>query len=93
MLLILIVVLIVLMLIDYFADENRKKNSHNKYNKNFSEEKYGFTVVSHNSMFEFYEVNDNETKVMYVISDDYHNEGSITLLVDENGKPKLYKEN
>ena len=85
MLLILIVVLIVLMLIDYFAD--------NKYNKNFSEEKYGFTVVSHNSLFEFYEVYDNETKVMYVISDDYHNEGSITLLVDENGKPKLYKEN
>lgn len=90
MLLILIVVLIVFMLIDYFADENRKKNSHNKYN---SGEKYGFTVVSHNSLFEFYEVYDNETKVMYVISDDYHNEGSITLLVDESGKPKLYKEN
>ena len=31
----LLFLIIVLMLIDYFADENRKKNSHNKYNKNF----------------------------------------------------------
>lgn len=37
-------------------------------------------------------VYDNSTKVMYAAADrsDY-NRGSLTVLVDENGKPKLYK--
>lgn len=37
-------------------------------------------------------VYDTETKVMYAISDEPYNRGIMTLLVDENGKPKLWKE-
>lgn len=37
-------------------------------------------------------VYDTETKVMYSISDEPYNRGRMTLLVDENGKPKLWKE-
>ena len=37
-------------------------------------------------------VYDTETKVMYTISDIPYNKGTMTLLVDENGKPKLWKE-
>ena len=35
-------------------------------------------------------VYDRETKVMYAISDSRYNRGSFTLLVDENGNPKLW---
>lgn len=34
---------------------------------------------------------DKETKVMYVMSTGYQNKGTFTVLVDENGKPKLWK--
>lgn len=37
-------------------------------------------------------VYDTETKVMYAISDEPYNRGRMILLVDENGKPKLWKE-
>lgn len=35
-------------------------------------------------------VYDKETKVMYAVSDDSYNYGNFTLLVDENGNPKLW---
>ena len=35
-------------------------------------------------------VYDKETKVMYSISDAVYNDGNFTLLVDENGNPKLW---
>ncbi|WP_443716200.1 DUF6440 family protein [Ruminococcus bromii] len=37
-------------------------------------------------------VYDTETKVMYAISEVAYNRGTMTLLVDENGKPKLWEE-
>lgn len=37
-------------------------------------------------------VYDTETKVMYALSEEAYNRGTMTLLVDENGKPKLWKE-
>lgn len=41
---------------------------------------------------EYYDiVYDSETKVMYSISKGSRNEGNATLLVDENGKPKIYE--
>lgn len=33
---------------------------------------------------------DKETKVMYVVSNGGYNSGNFTLLVDENGNPKLW---
>lgn len=36
-------------------------------------------------------VYDNSTKVMYAVSHSGYNKGTVTVLVDENGKPKLYK--
>lgn len=35
-------------------------------------------------------VYDKETKVMYAVSDGGYNSGNFTLLVDENGNPKLW---
>lgn len=35
-------------------------------------------------------VYDKETKVMYAVSDGNYNRGNFTLLVDENGNPKLW---
>lgn len=35
-------------------------------------------------------VYDKETKVMYAVSDGGYNRGIFTLLVDENGNPKLW---
>ena len=37
-------------------------------------------------------VYDKQTKVEYAISDGYYNRGTITLLVDQEGKPLVYKE-
>lgn len=34
-----------------------------------------------------------ETKVMYVVSAEYYNDGTFTLLVDQNGDPMIYGEN
>ena len=33
-----------------------------------------------------------ETKMMYVISEGYYNQGTFTLLVDAEGNPLLYEE-
>lgn len=51
-----------------------------------------FVRVGRNSWLDVWIVYDTETKVMYTISDMPYNKGTMTLLVDENGKPKLWKE-
>lgn len=51
-----------------------------------------FVRVGRNSWLDAWIVYDTETKVMYTISDIPYNKGTMTLLVDENGKPKLWKE-
>lgn len=33
-----------------------------------------------------------QTKVMYVVSDEYRNKGNFTLLVNPDGTPMIYKE-
>ena len=45
------------------------------------EETYGWTVVYH-----------KDTKVMYVVSNGIYNNGTFTLLVDEQGKPMLWED-
>ena len=40
----------------------------------------------------FITVYDRTTKVQYAVSDGYYNMGTITCLVDAEGKPLLYKE-
>ena len=39
----------------------------------------------------FYVVYDNETKVMYAVSDGLYNRGVLTMLVNADGTPKLYE--
>lgn len=51
-----------------------------------------FVSVGRNSFSDAQIVYDAETKVMYAISDRAYNQGTITLLVDADGKPKLWKE-
>ena len=59
-----------------------------------------FTVKSTDRMFtkipsagnsSFYIVYDNETKVMYAVSDGMYNSGNLTVLVNADGTPKLYE--
>jgi hypothetical protein len=54
--------------------------------------------VSGNSMFvkventgSWYVVYHKETRVMYVVSNDRHNRGNFTIMVDENGNPLLWQ--
>lgn len=51
-----------------------------------------FVRVGWNSCLNARIVYDTETKVMYAISDVAYSRGTMTLLVDENGKPKLWEE-
>lgn len=51
-----------------------------------------FVRIGRNSYTDAEIVYDAETKVMYAISDGAYNHGTITLLVDADGKPKLWKE-
>lgn len=40
----------------------------------------------------FYICYDSKTKVMYAVSNGYYNYGTVTLLVNEEGKPLLWEE-
>lgn len=40
----------------------------------------------------FYIIYDVETKVEYAVSHSYYNTGTVTLLVDKDGKPLIYGE-
>lgn len=51
-----------------------------------------FVRVGWNSYLGAGIVYDTETKVMYARSETAYNKGTMILLVDENGKPKLWKE-
>lgn len=91
---VLIIILILLLLVGYSeilllligcSESTKQSNSENTY------EKYSFTTITHSDDYNI--VYQNETKVMYVMSTDYYNIGNFTVLVDENGKPMLYKEN
>lgn len=48
-----------------------------------------FVFVSDEGNFDVYY--DKITKVMYAVSDGYYNYGTVTLLVDQEGQPLLYK--
>lgn len=45
------------------------------------------------SGWNYYVIYDTETKVMYSVSDGAENKGTLTLLVDTDGKPLLYDDN
>lgn len=80
-----LIITFILLLLVGCSESTKQSNNENTY------EKYGFTTITHSDDYNI--VYQNETKVMYVISTGYYNIGNFTVLVDENGKPKLYKEN
>ena len=49
-----------------------------------------FTKVK-SGLDDFYVVYDNETKVMYAVSDGLNNTSVLTMLVNADGTPKLYE--
>lgn len=51
-----------------------------------------FVRVGWNSCLDSGIVYDTETKVMYVLSEVAYNRGTMTLLVNQDGTPKLWKE-
>ena len=59
-------------------------DSNNNYNGNM------FTKVK-SGLGDFYVVYDNETKVMYAVSDGLYNSGVLTMLVNADGTPKIYE--
>lgn len=59
-------------------------DSNNNYSGNM------FTRVK-SGLGDFYVVYDNETKVMYAVSDGYYNCGVLTMLVNADGTPRLYE--
>lgn len=50
-----------------------------------------FTKIPSAGTSTFYIVYDNETKVMYAVSDGTYNRGNLTMLVNADGTPKLYE--
>ena len=50
-----------------------------------------FVLVEHTWDYEI--MVDKETRVMYVVSNGSYNYGTFTLMVDENGKPLIWKGN
>lgn len=75
----------ILLLLVGCSGSTKQSNDENTY------EKYDLTTIIYSADYDI--VYQNETKVMYVMSTGYYNAGSFTVLVDENGKPMLYKEN
>lgn len=75
----------ILLLLVGCSERTKQSNKENTY------EKYSFTTIMYSDDYNI--VYQNETKVMYIKSTGYYNRGSFTVLVDENGKPMLYKEN
>lgn len=59
-------------------------DSSNNYNGNM------FTKVE-SGLNDFYVVYDNETKVMYAVSDGLNNTSVLTMLVNADGTPRLYE--
>ena len=58
-------------------------NTGENYNDVFEQIGYGdsYIIVYH-----------KQTKVMYVVSDEYRNKGNFTLLVNPDGTPMIYEE-
>lgn len=48
-----------------------------------------FITIEEGSYFRI--VYDTQTKVEYAVSEGYYNRGTLTLLVDQDGKPLLYE--
>ena len=49
-----------------------------------------FVYVSDEGTFDIYY--DSKTKIMYAVSDGVYNQGTVTLLVNAEGKPLLWEE-
>lgn len=49
-----------------------------------------FVMISNGEFIDIYY--DIETKVQYAVSDGVRNRGTVTMLVDSDGKPLLYKD-
>lgn len=82
-----IVICLFMIIFGFAACGNSTANttdSNNNYNGNM------FTRVK-SGLGAFYIVYDNETKVMYAVSDGDYNRGVLTMLVNADGTPKLYK--
>lgn len=80
-----LIITFMLLLLVGCSESTKQSNNENTY------EKYGFITIMRSGDYNI--VYQNETKVMYVISTGYCNAGNFIVLVDENGKPMLYKEN
>lgn len=67
-------------------------NSNSNSNSNYDYDFVGdiFTVLTHYRTSSFYIIYDNQTKVMYAVSDGHYNAGNLTMLVNADGTPKLY---
>lgn len=87
---ILILVLCLAMALILFIVSHAKAN--NKTNKANEAKEPTERMVIAESLGDYYIVYDKDTKVMYSVSNGVYNGGTLTLLVDADGKPLLYTE-
>lgn len=87
---ILILVLCLAMVLILFIVPHAKAN--NKTNKANEAKEPTERMVIAESLGDYYIVYDKDTKVMYSVSNGVYNRGTLTLLVDADGKPLLYTE-
>lgn len=82
-----IIVCVLLLISGCIACDNPSANVSNS-NVSASNSQGMFTKICRCG--DFYIVYDNETKVMYAVSNGHYNYGNLTLLVNADGTPKLY---
>ena len=72
------------------ACENSTVNATDGNNSTVGSTGRMFTEIHSTGNDDFYVVYDNETKVMYAVSDGNYTRGVLTMLVNADGTPRLY---
>lgn len=86
-----IIICLLLVIFGLTACENSTANATNGSNSTSYSTGRIFTILPSVGTGDFYVVYDNETKVMYAVSDGHYNSGVLTMLVNADGTPKLYE--
>ena len=86
-----IILCLLLTAFSFTACENSTANTTDGNNSTSDSTNRMFTIIPSAGTGAFYIVYDNETKVMYAVSNGDYNRGVLTMLVNADGTPKLYE--
>ena len=84
-------IICIIMVVLFVACNGNKTGSANATSVIDTRENYNnvFELVGYGNGYNI--VYHKQTKVMYVVSDEYYNRGNFTLLVNSDGTPMIYK--